>query len=108
MRLPERVDTTDVRAAKGAYTVLVNDAPLHTPKGHVVRVSSWELANAIADELMEAGEVELQRPSLFSLYATQRDFIEDRVAETIGAILQHLPGEHRAAGCGTDGGAAPG
>jgi chaperone required for assembly of F1-ATPase len=93
MQLPAQIDTTDIRAADGIYTVLVNDEPLRTPKGHPVRVLSWELANAMADELMAAGALDLQRLTLYSLYATQRDFIEDRIDETIGAILQHLPGD---------------
>ena len=52
MQLPEQIDTTDIRAADGLYMVLVNDEPLRTPKGHSVQVSSWDLANAMADELM--------------------------------------------------------
>jgi chaperone required for assembly of F1-ATPase len=93
MKLPEPIETTDIRASDGVYAVMVNDAPLLTPKGHPVRVASWELANAMADELMAEGVLELQRLTLYSLYATQRDFIEDRVEATIGAILQHLPGD---------------
>jgi chaperone required for assembly of F1-ATPase len=93
MKLPERIETTDIRASDGVYTVMVNDAPLLTPKGHPVRVASWELANAMADELMAEGALDLQRLTLYSLYATQRDFIEDRIEATIGAILQHLPGD---------------
>jgi chaperone required for assembly of F1-ATPase len=93
MKLPERVETTDIRASDGVYAVMVNDAPLLTPKGHAVRVTSWELANAMADELMVEGALDLQRLTLYSLYATQRDFIADRVEATIGAILQHLPGD---------------
>jgi chaperone required for assembly of F1-ATPase len=93
MKLPEQIDTTDIRAADGIYTVLVNDEPLRTPKGHPVQVLSWELANAMADELMAEGALDLQRLTLYALYATQRDFIADRVDATIGAILQHLPGD---------------
>ena len=93
MHLPEQIDTTDIRAADGLYTVLVNDEPLFTPKGHAVQVSSWDLANAMADELMAEGVVDLQRLTLYALYATQRDFIADRLDVTIGAILQHLPGD---------------
>jgi chaperone required for assembly of F1-ATPase len=93
MKLPEHIDTTDIRAADGIYTVLVNDEPLRTPKGHPVQVLSWELANAMADELMAAGELDLQQLTLYSLYATQRDFVEDRIDATIGAILHHLPGD---------------
>jgi len=93
MKLPEQIETTDIRASDGVYTVMVNDAPLLTPKGHPVRVASWELANAMADELMAEGVLDLQRLTLYSLYATQRDFIEDRIEATIGAILQHLPGD---------------
>jgi chaperone required for assembly of F1-ATPase len=93
MKLPERIETTDIRASDGVYTVMVNDAPLLTPKGHPVRVASWELANAMADELMAEGVLDLQHLTLYSLYATQRDFIEDRIEATIGAILQHLPGD---------------
>jgi chaperone required for assembly of F1-ATPase len=51
------------------------------------------LANAIADELMAEGPPDLQRLTLYALYATQRDFIEDRIDATIGAILQHLAGD---------------
>jgi chaperone required for assembly of F1-ATPase len=93
MKLPEQITTTDIRAADGAYTVLVNDEPLCTPKGHAVQLLSWALANAMADELMTAGALDLQRLTLYALYATQRDFIEDRIDATIGAILQHLPGD---------------
>src|SRR5262245_54303398 len=93
MHLPEQIDTTDIRAANGLYTVLVNDKPLFTPKGHAVQVSSWDLANAMADELMAEGAVNQQRLTLYGLYATQRDFIADRFDATIGAILQHLPGD---------------
>lgn len=93
MKLPEHVETTDIRASDGVYAIMVNDAPLLTPKGHPVRVTSWELANAMADELMVEGVLDLQRLTLYSLYATQRDFIADRVEATIGAILQHLPGD---------------
>jgi chaperone required for assembly of F1-ATPase len=93
MRLPEQIDTTDIRATDGLYTVLVNDEPLFTPKGHVVQVSSWDLANAMADELMADGSLDLQRPTLYGLYATQRDFIDDRLDTTIAAILPHLPGD---------------
>jgi chaperone required for assembly of F1-ATPase len=93
MPLPEQVDTTDIRATDGIYTVLVNDEPLRTPKGHPVQVASWELANAMADELMGEGVLDLQRLTLYALYATQRDFIEDRFDATVGAILQHLPGD---------------
>jgi chaperone required for assembly of F1-ATPase len=91
MHLPEQIDSTDIRAFDGMYTVLVNDAPLYTPKGHPVQVPSWGLANAIADDLMGEGEIDLQRPTLYALYATQRDFVEDRTEATIGAILQHFP-----------------
>ena len=42
MKLPEQVLTTDIRASDGAYTILVNEAPLLTPKGHAVSVSSWD------------------------------------------------------------------
>jgi chaperone required for assembly of F1-ATPase len=93
MRLPEYIETTDVRAADGTYTVIVNDMPLHTPKGHPVTLLSWDSANALADELMSLGEIDLQHVTLYSLYATQRDFIEARVETTIGVILQHLPGD---------------
>jgi chaperone required for assembly of F1-ATPase len=93
MQLPESIDTTDICAADGFYTVWVNDEPLLTPKGHPVQVSSWDLANAIADELMADGAVDLERLTLYGLYATQRDFITDRLEATIGAILQHLPGD---------------
>jgi chaperone required for assembly of F1-ATPase len=93
MTLPEQINTTDIRADDGTYTVLVNDEPLRTPKGHPVRVLSWELANAMADELMAEGAPDLQRLTLYSLYATQRDFIDDRIDATIAAILQHLPGD---------------
>src|SRR5919198_1993465 len=93
MRLPERIDTTDVRASDGTYTVMVNDEPLRTPKGHPVTVYSWDLANAMADELMAEGVIDLQHVTLYSLYATQQDFIEGRLEETISAILQHLPGD---------------
>jgi chaperone required for assembly of F1-ATPase len=93
MQLPEHIDTTDIQAADGIYTVMVNDEPLRTPKGHPVQVVSWELANALADELMAGGVPDLQRLTLYSLYATQRDFVEDRMDATIGAILQHLPGD---------------
>jgi chaperone required for assembly of F1-ATPase len=51
------------------------------------------LANAMADELMAEGVLDLQRLTLYVLYATQRDFIENRIDATIGAILQHLPGD---------------
>jgi chaperone required for assembly of F1-ATPase len=93
MKLPERIDTTDIRAADGIYTVMVNEEPLRTPKGHPVQVLSWELANTMADELMAGGAPDLQRLTLYALYATQRDFVEDRMDTTIGAILQHLPGD---------------
>jgi chaperone required for assembly of F1-ATPase len=93
MTLPEQINTTDIRADDGIYTVLVNDELLRTPKGHPVRMLSWELANAMADELMTEGVLDLQRLTLYSLYATQRDFIEDRIDATIGVILQHLPGD---------------
>jgi chaperone required for assembly of F1-ATPase len=93
MKLPEQITTTDIRAADGTYTVLVNDEPLCTPKGHAVQLLSWELANAMADEIMAAGALDLQRLTLYALYATQRDFIEGRIEATIGAILQHLPGD---------------
>ena len=93
MQLPDQIDTTDIRAADGLYTVLVNDEPLFTPKGHVVQVSSWDLANAMADELMAEGTVDLEHLTLYGLYATQHDFIADRLDATIGAILQHLPGD---------------
>lgn len=93
MKLPEHIATTDIRASDGVYTVMANDEPLHTPKGHPVQVVSWELANAMADELMAEGAPDLQRLTLYSLYATQRDFIEDRIEATIGAMLQHLPGD---------------
>ena len=93
MKLPEPIETTDIRASDGVYTVLVNDEPLRTPKGHAVRVLSWDLANAMADELMSEGAPDLQRVTLYSLYATQRDFVEDRIDATIAAILHHLPGD---------------
>jgi chaperone required for assembly of F1-ATPase len=93
MQLPEQIDTTDIRATDGIYTVLVNDEPLRTPKGHPVQLLSWELANGMADELMAEGVVDLQRLTLYALYATQRDFVEDRIDATIAAILQHLPGD---------------
>lgn len=93
MQLPERIDTTDIRADEGIYTVLVNDAPLRTPKGHSVQVLSWGLANAMADELMAEGMLDMERLTLYTLYATQRDFVEDRIDATIGVILQHLPGD---------------
>jgi chaperone required for assembly of F1-ATPase len=93
MKLPEHIETTDIRASDGVYTVMVNDEPLRTPKGHPVQVSSWALANAMADELMAEGAADLQRVTLYSLYATQRDFIEDRIEATIGAMLQHLRGD---------------
>jgi chaperone required for assembly of F1-ATPase len=93
MKLPEHIDTTDIRAADGIYTVMVNEEPLRTPKGHPVQVLSWELANAMADELMAGGTPDLQRLTLYALYATQRDFVGERMDATIGAILQHLPGD---------------
>ena len=93
MQLPERIDTTDVRASENTYTVVVNDEPLRTPKGHPVTVCSWDLANVIADELMAEGVIDLQQVTLYSLYAMQRDFIEGRLEGTIGAILQHFPGD---------------
>jgi chaperone required for assembly of F1-ATPase len=93
MKLPEQVLTTDIRASDATYTILVNETPLLTPKGHAVSVSSWELANALADELMAEGTIDLQQVTLYSLYATQRDFIADRQEGAIGAILQHLPGD---------------
>jgi chaperone required for assembly of F1-ATPase len=93
MQLPDHIDTTDIRATDGVYIVLVNDQPLRTPKGHAVQLASWALANAMADELMADGALDLQRPTLYGLYATQRDFIEDRLDATISVILQHLPGD---------------
>jgi chaperone required for assembly of F1-ATPase len=93
MRPPASIETTDIRASDGTYTVLVNGLPLRTPKGHPVTLRSWDLANAMADELMALGEVDLQRVTLYALHATQRDFIEGREEATIGVILQHLPGD---------------
>ena len=93
MRLPERILSTDIRASDGIYGIVVNDVPLLTPKGHPVTVLSWELANAMAEEFMAAGEIDLHRVTLYGLYATQRDFVEDRVEGTVAAILQHLPGD---------------
>ena len=93
MQLPASIETTDVRAYESTYTVMVNDVPLFTPKGHPVTVPSWDLANAIADDLAEEGTLDLQRVTLYSLYATQRDFIEGRVDATLGVILEHLPGD---------------
>jgi chaperone required for assembly of F1-ATPase len=93
MQLPEQIDTTDIRAIDGLYTLLINDETLRTPKGHSVQASSWDLANAMADELMAEGTLDLQRLTLYTLYATQRDFVEDRIDATISAILQHLPGD---------------
>jgi chaperone required for assembly of F1-ATPase len=93
MQLPEQIDTTDIRAADGIYAVLVNDEPLRTPKGHPVQVVAWDMANAMADELMAEGLLDLQHLTLYTLYATQRDFVEDRIDATVGVILQHLPGD---------------
>jgi chaperone required for assembly of F1-ATPase len=93
MKLPEEILTTDIRASNDTYTIMVNEAPLLTPKGHAVSLHSWDLANALADELMAEGAVDLQHVTLYGLYATQRDFVEDRIEGTIGAILQHLPGD---------------
>lgn len=93
MKLPDRIETTDVRAADGMYTVMVDGLPLRSPKGHPVTFRSWDLANALADELISIGELDLQRVTLYSLYAAQRDFIEPRIERTIGIILQHLPGD---------------
>jgi chaperone required for assembly of F1-ATPase len=93
MQLPDRIDTTDVRASDNTYTVMVNDELLRTPKGHPVTMSSWDLSNAMADELMAEGLIDLQQVTLYSLYAMQRDFIEGRLEGTIGAILQHFPGD---------------
>ena len=93
MQRPEQIDTTDIRATDGLYTLLINDEPLRTPKGHSVQAPSWDLANAMADELMAEGTLDLQRLTLYTLYATQRDFVEDRIDATISAILQHLPGD---------------
>jgi chaperone required for assembly of F1-ATPase len=93
MQLPEHIDTTDIRGADGLYTLLVNDEPLRTPKGHPVQVPSWDLANAMADELMAEGRLDLQHLTLYTLYATQRDFVEDRTDATIAAVLQHLPND---------------
>lgn len=90
---PQYIETTDVRAADGTYTVMVNDILLCTPKGHPVTLLSWDFANALADELMSIGEIDLQQVTLYSLYATQRDFIEARVEPTIGVMLQHLSGD---------------
>jgi chaperone required for assembly of F1-ATPase len=90
---PQQIETTDVRAYESLYTVLVNDEPLSTPKGHPVSLGSWELANAIADDLAEEGTLDLQQVTLYALYATQRDFIEDRIDATIAALLEHLPGD---------------
>jgi chaperone required for assembly of F1-ATPase len=70
MRPPESIETTDIRASDATYTIVVNDEPLRTPKGHLVTVLSWELANAMADELMAEGRVDLQQVTLYSLYAT--------------------------------------
>jgi chaperone required for assembly of F1-ATPase len=93
MKLPEQILTTDIRASDGTYTIMVNEATLLTPKGHAVHVHSWDLANALADELIAEGTIDLKHVTLYGLYATQRDFVEDRVEGTIGAILQHLPGD---------------
>jgi chaperone required for assembly of F1-ATPase len=93
MKFPERIETTDIRTSDGIYTVIVNEEPLRTPKGHAVQTLSWDLANAMADELMTEGIPDLQRLSLYTLYATQRDFIDDRIDATIGAVLQHLAGD---------------
>jgi chaperone required for assembly of F1-ATPase len=93
MKFPERIETTDIRTSDGIYTVIVNEEPLRTPKGHAVQTLSWDLANAMADELMAEGIPDLQRLNLYTLYATQRDFIDDRIDATIGAVLQHLAGD---------------
>jgi chaperone required for assembly of F1-ATPase len=93
MQLPDEILTTDIRASDGMYTIMVNEAPLLTPKGHAVSVDSWDLANALADELMAKGAIDLHHVTLYGLYATQRDFVEDRLEGTIGAILQHLPAD---------------
>jgi chaperone required for assembly of F1-ATPase len=58
-----------------------------------VQVASWDLANALADELIADGSVDLQRLTLYTLYATQSDFVTDRLDTTIGTVLQHLPGD---------------
>jgi chaperone required for assembly of F1-ATPase len=93
MQLPEEILTTDIRASDGTYTIMVNEALLLTPKGHAVCLHSWDLANALAGELMAEGTIDLHHVTLYSLYATQRDFVEDRLEGTIGAILQHVPGD---------------
>ena len=82
MQLPEQIDTTDIRATDGLYTVLVNDEPLFTPKGHAVQVSSWDLANAMADELMAEAAVDLQGVSARCMRCMPRSTISSRTAST--------------------------
>jgi chaperone required for assembly of F1-ATPase len=43
---------------------------------------------------MSIGRIDLLQVTLYSLYATQRDFIEARGESTIGVILQHLAGDY--------------
>lgn len=69
--------------------IAINGERLSTPAGNPVEVAP-ELAEAMVEELVADGIVDVTRPSLYTFYSTERDFIAAEPSRTIDALVELL------------------
>ncbi len=75
--------------ADGRASIAVNGERLETPAGNPVD-PSIELAEAMVEELLADGAVDVTRPSLYAFYSTERDFIAPDPTRTIDTLVELL------------------
>lgn len=69
--------------------IAINGERLATPAGNPVEVAPV-LAEAMVEEFVADGIVDVTRPSLYAFYSTERDFIAAEPARTIDALVELL------------------
>jgi chaperone required for assembly of F1-ATPase len=84
-----RVLTAEEIDAGGRSQIIVNSERLLTPAGNTVDVEP-ALAEAMVEEFLADEIVDVTRPSLYTLYSTERDFIAADPSRTIDALVELL------------------
>jgi len=84
-----RVLGASVIEIDGQATIAVNSERLETPAGNPVEVS-LKLAEAMVEELLGDGAVDVTRPSLYAFYSAERDFIAGDPGRTIDTLVELL------------------
>ena len=82
----------EVNAVEDHFVLHGDSGELHTPRGTVIRLCTWELAEALAEDLAGVDAPDPHEPGLYGYASTEIDFVYDnreRIEEVLTATLAH-------------------